>query len=219
MAKDTTAVITIPQLNLGKMRVRIEGLSPLITHHMGEKARKMLLATLQNKKTKTREAKDPEAEFNAARYRIDENGIFAKEGADAIPGYALKEAMVEAARHIQGLSMTAMRQLIFVELGRDGVPIQNGKGVFGIDLEPEMEESIQRQGGKGKGTGAPTPRFRPIYRDWAAEFDVQYNSDLVGEEEVINLINYAGFHSGLCEHRPSKSGGQNGMFRVAGVIG
>ena len=210
-----TAVISIPPL-----QVRIEGISPLICHHFSEKAKGIIRDKVQNKKTKPREAKDPKKLFNAARYRVDENGVYSTngKGADAIPARYLKEAVVDAARLIDGISMAEMRQLVFIELGRDGIPIQNGKGTFGIDIEPELEESVQRVGGKGKGTGAPDLRYRPLYRDWAAEFEVKFNRALVGEEEVLNLLNTAGFHCGLCEHRPSKSGGQNGMFRVAGVV-
>lgn len=213
-------VITIPKLNIGVMRVRIEGISPLIAHRFPEKIRKQLLAKSQNKSVKTKEPKDPEKECNDARYRIDENGVYTQDntGADAIPARYIKEAMIDAARHIEGISMTEMRQLVFVELGRDGIAIQNGEGTYGLDVEPEMHESIQRVGGKGKGTGTPDVRFRPIYRKWAAEFDVEFNASLVGEEEILNLLNYAGFHAGLLEHRPAKSGGQNGMFRVAATV-
>lgn len=213
-------VITVPPLRMASMRVRIESLSPLICHHFSEKSKAIIRDKVMNKKTKAREAKDPKELFNAARYRIDENGIEIHDGtgADAIPSRYVKEALVDAARLIDGISMTQMRQLVFVELNRDGIPILNGEGTFGIDVEPEMQESIQRVGGKGKGTGNPDLRYRPLYRDWAAEFQVEYNEALVGEAEILNLLNTAGFHCGLCEHRPNKSGGQHGMFRVAEVI-
>jgi hypothetical protein len=212
--------INIPPLEMTKMRIRIEGISPLICHHFSEKARGIIRDKVQNKKTKPREAKNPKELFNAARYRVDENGVFTNDntGADAIPARYVKEAVVDAARLIDGISMAEMRQLIFIELGRDGIPIKNGKGTFGIDIEPELEESVQRVGGKGKATGQPDLRYRPLYRDWAAEFEVKFNRALVGEEEILNLLNTAGFHCGLCEHRPSKSGGQNGMFEVTKVL-
>ena len=217
MAKTQEKTLTIPDLKLKTMRVRIRGLSPLITHKMSEKIKKELRDKVQNKKTKQREAKNPEAEFNGARYRVDKHGQYADAGADAVPAYTIKTAIVDAAKDIEGMTAAGTKRLLFVDLGKQGVPIQNGEGTFGLDLEPEMDESIQRVGGKGPGTGTPDFRYRPIYRDWAMEFDVTYNAALLGDEEVISLINYAGFHQGLCEHRPGKSGGQNGMFQVEKV--
>lgn len=216
----TTTTISIPPIRMASMRVRVEGLSPLIANHFHEKAKSQIRDKVMNKKTKIREAKDPDALFNAARYRVDENGIFTEDGtgADAIPAHFFKRALIEAARLIEGISMAEMKQLVFVELNRDGIPILNGKGTYGIDVEPELQESVQRVGGKGPGTGQPDLRYRPLYRQWAAEFDVEYNAALVGEAEILNLLNTAGFHCGLCEHRPGKSGGQNGMFKVVEVL-
>jgi hypothetical protein len=211
---DKQKTIKIPDLELKVMNVRVVGVSPLITHKMSEKIKKQLRDKVQNKKTKQREAKNPEAEFNGARYRVDENGRYAETGADAVPAYTLKTAIVDAAKDIEGMTAAGTRRLLFVELGKDAVPILNGNGTFGIDCEPEMDESIQRVGGKGPGTGTPDFRYRPLYRDWALEFEVTYNASIIGDEEVLALINYAGMHQGLCEHRPGKSGGQNGMFRV-----
>ena len=228
-AVEQAKTITIPPIKVAAMTVQIEGISPLICHKMSKKTEFELLNKSMNKKTKTREAKDPQAEYMAARYRVDEDGMIldyvdretmsfqdAQEGADAIPARYLKLAMVDAARYIEGLTMTETKALVFVEPGKDGVPIKNGKGVYGIDVEPEIQQSVQRVGGKGPGTGSPDIRFRPLYKKWGAEFEIQYNESLVGPEEVLNLLNYAGFHSGICEHRPSK-GGQNGQFRVVGV--
>jgi len=214
MASKKAATIQIPDLEMKVMNVRVVGISPLITHKMSEKIKKQLRDKVQNKKTKQREAKNPKAEYNGARYRVDENGLWAKTGADAVPAYTLKTAIVDAAKDIEGMTATGTKRLLFVELGKEGVPILNGDGTFGIDCEPEMDESIQRVGGKGPGTGAPDFRYRPLYRDWAMEFEVTYNAAIIGDEEVLALINYAGMHQGLCEHRPGKSGGQNGMFRV-----
>jgi hypothetical protein len=206
-------------------KVRIDGLSPLICHHFPEKIRKMLLDKATRKTAKAREDKDPEAEFNAARYRIDENG-FEIEGvtglhptyADGLPVRYIKEAMVQAARDVEGLTMTSVRGLFHVELGRNLVPVQMRKGkkflTYGIDIEPEVDESIQRVGGKGPGTGAPDVRFRPIYKQWTAEFEVTYNERLCSVQQLVGLLSLGGFHVGVCEHRACK-GGQNGLFRVA----
>lgn len=225
-SKDPVTVV-IPNVEMTIARVRIDGLSPLICHHFPEKIRRELLDRATRKTAKARTAKDPEAEFNAARYRMDEDG-FEIEGItglhpkypDGLPVRYIKEAMVQAARSVEGLTMTAVKGLFHVELGRNLVPIQKrkpkGKGflTYGIDIEPEVDESIQRVGGKGPGTGAPDVRFRPIYKHWTAAFDVTFNERLCSMEQLVGLLSLGGFHVGVCEHRAAKNG-QNGLFRVA----
>ena len=57
-------------------------------------------------------------------------------------------------------------------------------------------------------------RFRPEYRDWSMEFDVVFNSRAISPEQIVNLVNIAGFGIGIGEWRPERSG-QFGMFHVA----
>lgn len=218
--------VTVPNVEMTILRVRVDGLSPLICHHFTEKTRKELLAKAMKKSTRVREAKDPEAEFQAARYRIDANG-FEIEGIqgpnkkypDGLPARYIKDAMIQAAREVDGMTMTSVRGLFHVEMGRNLIPVQKRSGkkflTYGVDIEPEVDESVQRVGGKGGGTGTPDIRFRPIYKDWSAEFSITYNAKICSADQLIGLLSIGGFHVGVCEHRPAKSGGQNGIFRVA----
>lgn len=219
-------LIEIPPISVSVVRVFIEGTSPLICHHMGEKTRKQLRDSATHKRTGTKTPQNAEQEFNDARYRLGKNGMFlkrnpvgsSKANPDAVPARYLKDAMVSATRYVKGLAMTQTRTLLFVEQGKDGVPIKVRKGkrllTYGINIEPEMEESVQRVAGKGPGTGSPVLRYRPRYDKWCCEFEVSFNSDWMSAETVFALVNYGGYHAGICEHRPNKSGGQNGTFKV-----
>lgn len=219
-------LIQIPPISIAVVRVFIEGTSPLISHHMGEKTRKQLRDAATHTRTKTKTPQNAEQEFNDARYRLAKSGNFLKRnpvGAhkdypDAIPARYLKDAMVSATRYVKGLAMTQTRTMLFVEMGKEGVPIRVRKGkrllTYGVNIEPENEESVQRVAGKGPGTGSPVLRYRPRYDKWCAEFEVSFNSDWMTAETVFALVNYGGYHAGICEHRPNKSGGQNGTFKV-----
>jgi hypothetical protein len=63
----------------------------------------------------------------------------------------------------------------------------------------------------------PDVRHRPEFIDWNVELIIQYDEDQVTPEQIINLINAAGFTSGIGDWRPSapKSCGTHGMFRVS----
>lgn len=60
---------------------------------------------------------------------------------------------------------------------------------------------------------------RPIFREWAAELPISYESDLVDQETVVSIIAAAGRYIGLGDWRPSapKNPGKYGRFAVVGV--
>lgn len=45
-------------------------------------------------------------------------------------------------------------------------------------------------------------RTRPIFREWAAEFELQFDEEILNEEDVKRWVAVAGAKSGLCDWRP-----------------
>jgi hypothetical protein len=91
-------------------RIRVEGTAPLIVNRFSEKQKLQLLGTQQGRAA-TREPKNPEQNFDAARYRIDGD-------TDGVPATAFKGSIVDAARYFKGnknLTMTGLKQMIFVK--------------------------------------------------------------------------------------------------------
>lgn len=70
-----------------------------------------------------------------------------------------------------------------------------------------------RRGGINK---TPDIRHRPEFVEWSCQLLIQFDEEQVTPEQVINLVNYAGFTSGIGDWRPSapKSTGTHGMFKV-----
>ena len=62
----------------------------------------------------------------------------------------------------------------------------------------------------------PDVRHRPEFIDWEMELFVLYDPNQISLDQIINLINQAGFSSGIGDWRPSspKSSGTHGMFKV-----
>lgn len=62
----------------------------------------------------------------------------------------------------------------------------------------------------------PDVRHRPEFVDWNVELMIQYDEDQISPEQIVNLINSAGFTSGVGDWRPSspKSCGVHGMYQV-----
>jgi len=182
--------ISIPQIAIQRLMVKIVGDSPLITHAWAEKAIRQIKDKQAKKATKGKEAREPEADYQAAFYRTDD-------GVPAMPSVAFKSAAVSACRDLD-MKMTEARGRFHVE----GELIE-------IIGEPRMREDMVRVG-----MGTADIRYRPEFVKWSAILPITYNSTQISPEQIINLLNVAGFGVGIGEWRPEKNG-QYGRFHVA----
>ena len=182
--------ISIPQIAIQRLMVKIVGDSPLITHAWAEKAIRQIKDKQAKKATKGKEARDPEADYQAAFYRTDD-------GVPAMPSVAFKSAAVSACRDLD-MKMTEARGRFHVE----GELIE-------IIGEPRMREDMVRVG-----MGTADIRYRPEFVKWSAILPITYNATQISPEQIINLLNVAGFGVGIGEWRPEKNG-QYGRFHVA----
>lgn len=197
VAKDN--VIALQPMQRERMEIRLIGDSPLVVHKFAEKAKQQMRDKQSKKAKQGREVRNPEDDFNQARYVIDADH-------DGFPATAFKQAAVNSARYVEGLTMTELWGAFHVNLGHELVPIEAAG--------PVMREDFVRVGGKGPGTGSADLRYRPEYFPWAITLDVVFNARAVSAEQLINLFSIAGFAIGVGENRPQKKG-QWGMFHVA----
>lgn len=203
------ATVTIPAINIQYATIRVVGDSPLIVHKWSEKAKKEILDKQMKKaKTKGHDAKDPVRDFIESLYWIDgepedksEEG-FAKaieSGARfGFPSVAFKASAVSAG-YRSGVTRDKVSMNAAFHIDGELVEI---KGV------PEMREDMVRIG-----MGTADIRYRGMFAEWSATFQVKYNASAISLEQLVNLINLGGFACGLGEWRPEK-GGQFGMFHV-----
>lgn len=218
--------IVIPAIELDTLYLRLIGTSPLVCHAWSEKAKQELRDKHAKKAKTARGVRDPEAEFNAARYQF-KHPVTGKI-VDGFPACGIKRAMVDACSFVEGVTKVVARGAFHVNPGQELVPIEcvkpsKGqskvkKGKHGVEIyenyDPQQREDMVRVGGKGPGTGAADLRYRPEYPiGWSIPIEVRYNTKVVSAEQVVNLLNLAGFSIGLGEWRPQKDGDW-GMFSV-----
>lgn len=176
------------------------------------------------KAQKGREIRDPEQEYFDSFY-------YDAEGKIAFPALSIKQAMVNAARSIEGVTMTLLKGAVFVKGDKDGfIPLEvkgktlklsakvkmyekepHAENVKGYDSKfptVEMREDTVRVG-----MGSADLRFRGQVSDWSMSFLIQFNADVLSAEQVLNLLQIAGFSCGLGEWRPERSG-DFGTFEV-----
>jgi hypothetical protein len=188
-------VIEVKPINIKFTTINIVGDTPLIVHAWSEKVKKEMLDKQMKKAKTARGAKDPQEEYRSAFYYLPD-------GRYGFPAVGFKTAAVSAGgRFSEGLKMTELRGAFFV----DGV---DGTDLVAIEGEPTMREDMVRVG-----MGTADIRYRPEFRTWAASLRVRFNADKISIEQLVNLMNLAGFGVGIGEWRPERDG-QFGCFHV-----
>jgi hypothetical protein len=147
------------------------------------------------KKTKSRDVRFPEAEAKDATY-VTSSGVY------GIPGMAFKSALVAAAHKDIGIEKTLVRKALFLVTDDAGnvLPIECA--------EPVVREDMVRVG-----VGAADMRYRPEFREWSCWITLEVDSQLLQQNDILALVDRAGFGVGICEWRPEK-GGEYGRFKV-----
>ena len=187
MAKKETA--EIQKMDVRQVVVEVKGLTPLIMHRWSEKSKKEMLDK-QMGKTSPKEKKNPEEQFEAAKYVLDD-------GRHGFPADAFKKAMVRGAKQL-GLTMTDMRTGFFVHGEYSG---KEDRELVAIEGECEMREDTVRVG-----SGTSDIRYRPQITGWSAKLHISYNAKITTLDYIINMLNAAGYGVGVGDWRPEKDG-------------
>lgn len=173
----------------------IKGTSPMIQHAWSHKAIAMMRMTAAERKKQPKVARDPEGEAMAAMYTT-------ADGEPGFPMLAFKAALISAAHKDLGIEKTLVRKSLFLPSGAYGdgliAPLEAAP--------PEIREDMVRVG-----AGSTDIRYRPEFDRWRVNVIVEVDADLLNEQDVINLVNRAGFSVGVGEWRPEK-GGEYGRF-------
>jgi len=185
-------LVQLPPIRVVRTMVKVVGTSTLITHAWSEKAKREMKEKQEKKARTAKEARNPEAEYLAARY-IDEKDQH------CVPAIAFKSAIVSAARFADDLKMTVLRGAIFV---------------VGDRLPLNYERVVMREDMVRIGMGTADLRYRPEYFGWSVDLPIEFNSQVLSAAQVLHLIKLAGFAVGICEWRPERDG-QHGRFDVA----
>ena len=187
--------IKIQPVQTKRMSFGIVGTSPLIQHAWSEKGLGMMRMTAAERRKVPKVKRDPQTEANDAMYRTDD-------GNPGVPILALKAAIIAAAHKDLGVEKTLIKKSLFFpcEDANKCVPL--------IADEPICREDIVRVG-----VGQTDLRYRPEFAEWRVRVECEYDSGALSEQDIINLVNRAGFGVGLGEWRPEK-GGEFGRFQI-----
>jgi len=192
------AQVSISRIGTETLRVPLLGTAPLIVHKFSEKSKRQMLDAMQGRHS-PKQAKDPEAEYEAAFYRLDDDTY-------GFPVIAFKAASVSACRFFgKAMPMTLARQCIFFDAEFSK---KDGQKLARIDGVPHMREDVTRVG-----MGGTDLRYRPEFTEWSTEVEITYVKSMLTQESVLSLIEAGGMGVGIGEWRPEKKG-DFGTFEI-----
>ena len=169
------------------------------TPYLPEPMDMSVLEMYDNKKSKQTYQKDDVSEDVKAKLKY----YFTEDGEKGIPARAFYNAMIRASSYIFEKKDGGMRNV------KEGVVVKG-------DILPLIygnEKRLIHWGRTSGMTKAPRKIIRNAFYDWSCILQIEFNATQISREQVINVLNWAGFHIGVGGFRKEKTG-NFGMFEI-----
>lgn len=208
-AKQPEQSITIAPPDMRRVQFRIKGVDPYMQLRFSMKAQKIMLDKHKEggaaRSKRTRAAKDVDADYEGAMYRLPDGGY-------GIPAAAFRQACISACRTV-GFKMTVAKLSLFII--QDGLDSFDRTPLVRLTGKPEMSIMPVRNA-----TGVADMRVRAMFPEWSATVTVEYDAGQMTLVDLSNLMARAGLQVGVGEGRPdSKNSAGIGMGRFKVVMG
>lgn len=217
--------ITIKPLRKDIVRLTVVGKTPLVVHDWSTKAKLEMLSKQRGTKTgRKHDIKIPVNDFMESLHWLTPQPALGKDDEDAeriweeavengakfgFPVTGIKQSIISGAyRAGLDVKMTEMRGVMFLKGATEASTVDYAEIV---SAPPIMREDMVRVGGMSKSADI---RYRAEFPEWEIPFYLEYHSD--GKytlEQILNMVGYGGFYTGIGEWRPEKDG-QFGMYEL-----
>jgi hypothetical protein len=187
--------ISLKKLDIGTIVVKVVGDSPYLPEPMD-----MAVLEKYNKiKSKQSYTKDDisEEEKVTAKFYYTEDGEF------GIPARAIYNSMIRASSYLFDIKQGGMRNI------KEGVTLVGDI----LPLKFKKQKVITHWGRTSGMKGSPRKIMRNAFEDWSVEVTIQFNKANLSAEQIINVLNWAGFHIGVGGFRKEKTG-NFGAFHI-----
>jgi len=187
--------ISLKKLELGTIKLKIVGDSPYLPEPMDM----AVLEKYNAIKSKKNYKKDDIGEEEKVKAKF----YFTEDGKPGIPARAIYNSMIRGSSYLFDIKQGGMRNI------KEGVTI---KGDI-LPLKFEKHSEITHWGRTSGMKGSPRKIMRNQFEDWSVEVVIEYNKNNLSAEQIVNVINWAGFHIGVGGFRKEKTGNY-GAFHV-----
>ena len=182
--------IKIDTLNIDTIKVPIQGKTPLLMDRMPERVKEEILAkqagiTKSNKK-KVRDTKEEVVEA----IHLTSKGVI------GFPAFGFKKGMMDCTSFVgdKFFSKKLVQGIRLINSVEGLIPIKCKKqDVLKTNVKHNM-------------------KFFPQFHDWSCELVIQFDKNNLCAEDIIRLLNYAGFYCGVGSWRPKGGDGGSGEF-------
>lgn len=187
------------------IKAKLVGSSPLLMHAdtlanpLSELKKELSVYTSKRKKTDDDHEEIARLEWLGAIYFDEKIGPY-------IPARMIKSVLINAAKKTKegpkirsGVVVTTDKNKLEYDGPRDTKALWKSKKFTDI-----RSVVIQR---------ARLMRCRPVFHEWACEFELVYDESVVDKSDIIRLLDTAGTMIGIGDFRPEK-GGDFGRFGV-----
>ncbi len=196
-SKEKKLEVSLQRINVGSVTVKINGKTPLLMDKFPDNVKKEILdkqsGVAKGNKKKVRDTKE---EIQQAIHMTNSGNI-------GYPVFGFKKGMMECTSFVGD-------KMFSKKLVSGAVKIMNAEDGL-IPIKFKKQDVLQHN------IGAQT-KFTPQFHDWSCELVLRYDKNNISAQDIITLINYAGFYNGVGAWRPKSGGGgsgEYGMYEVA----
>lgn len=193
--------ISIPAPNVGKIKVRIRGKTPLLQNSWTERTLATMPGGPDKGKSGKKEKLTPKQEFQEILDAIEVQSANGKPPVYGVSKEAIVHGMASAGYRLGDFKMTEIRAAVSVAMPDDRIPILAG--------EPGMDSRAGNLAGRGSVKVINRPKFWP----WEMEIPLEFDRGVLNEEAVIRTLSDMGRGIGLGAYRPENNG-TFGTFEV-----
>jgi len=186
MAKDEK--VKVKKLEIGTIKVKIIGDSP----YMPEPMDMAVLEKYNQIKSKQSYKKDDISEEEKVKAKF----YYTDDGKVGIPARAFYNSMIRASSYLFDIKQGGMRNI------KEGVTLMGDI----LPLKFKKQKVLTHWGRTSGMKGSPRKIMRNAFEDWSVELTIQYNKANLSAEQIINVLNWAGFHIGVGGFRKEKTG-------------
>ena len=187
--------ITFKPLEIGTLKIKVVGDSP----YMPEPMDMAVLEKYNKIKSKQNYTKDDISEEEKVKAKF----YYTQDGKLGIPSRAFYNSMIRASSYLFEIKQGGMRN------------VKEGVTVLGdiLPMKYKKKEVLTHWGRTSGMKGSPRKIMRNAFYEWSITLIIQYNKNNLSAEQIVNVLNWAGFHIGVGAFRKEKTG-NFGLFHV-----
>ena len=179
---------------MAEIKFRLTGKSPLLMHN-GRLADPLDVATREIKKVTSKRKKTDDDHVELSRLEFLGSLYTDESGPPCIPGDVMAACIKSGAKEAK--NGTKFDKGVFIT--DYAIPLQFD-GPKNVDALWADKRFVHRAGVKvGQ---ARVIRTRPKFDQWACEFSLEFNPEVLDHDEVVQGVTDAGNLKGLCDYRP-----------------